>query len=170
LLLPHQLRRLTHWWLKLLGFVLTWRSADMKEHFVIDPLISKRQQLLLATQLCRMVLKVCFEFPYCIAVVCYVNPCPSLPSLPVRVTTLAFYPLPPPASRTQMSGKRGSDPQVAHAKVPARYTRQAPFVFVAPRTVGNTWINKQALRCVSIPCTVELALFSDPNSFDRSTM
>lgn len=33
-------------------------SADMKEHFVIDPLIGKRQQLLLATQLCRMVLKV----------------------------------------------------------------------------------------------------------------
>lgn len=31
---------------------------DMKEHFVIDPLISKRQQLLLATQLCRMVLKI----------------------------------------------------------------------------------------------------------------
>jgi hypothetical protein len=36
--------------------------ADMKEHFVIDPLISKRQQLLLATQLCRMVLKVCIVF------------------------------------------------------------------------------------------------------------
>ena len=34
-------------------------SNDMKEHFVIDPLIGKRQQLLLATQLCRMVLKVC---------------------------------------------------------------------------------------------------------------
>lgn len=33
-------------------------SNDMKSHFVIDPLISKRQQLLLATQLCRMVLKV----------------------------------------------------------------------------------------------------------------
>ncbi|WPH02640.1 Hypothetical protein R9X50_00550500 [Acrodontium crateriforme] len=33
-------------------------SNDMKENFVIDPLISKRQQLLLATQLCRMVLKV----------------------------------------------------------------------------------------------------------------
>lgn len=31
----------------------------MKEHFAIDPLIGKRQQLLLATQLCRMVLKVC---------------------------------------------------------------------------------------------------------------
>ncbi|ORX99621.1 hypothetical protein BCR34DRAFT_124862 [Clohesyomyces aquaticus] len=30
----------------------------MKDHFVIDPLVSKRQQLLLATQLCRMVLKV----------------------------------------------------------------------------------------------------------------
>ena len=32
--------------------------TDMKENFVIDPLIGKRQQLLLATQLCRMVLKV----------------------------------------------------------------------------------------------------------------
>ena len=32
--------------------------SDMKKHFVIDPLIGKRQQLLLATQLCRMVLKV----------------------------------------------------------------------------------------------------------------
>ncbi|EEB08181.2 chaperonin-containing T-complex epsilon subunit Cct5 [Schizosaccharomyces japonicus yFS275] len=31
---------------------------DMKEQFVIDPLIGKKQQLLLATQLCRMVLKV----------------------------------------------------------------------------------------------------------------
>lgn len=31
--------------------------VDMREHFAIDPLISKRQQLLLATQLCRMVLK-----------------------------------------------------------------------------------------------------------------
>lgn len=39
--------------------------VDMKKHFVIDPLIGKRQQLLLATQLCRMVLKVrsnCFRF------------------------------------------------------------------------------------------------------------
>lgn len=33
-------------------------KIDMKEHFAIDPLIGKRQQLLLATQLCRMVLKV----------------------------------------------------------------------------------------------------------------
>ena len=30
----------------------------MRDSFVIDPLIGKRQQLLLATQLCRMVLKV----------------------------------------------------------------------------------------------------------------
>jgi len=36
--------------------------ADMREHFVIDPLIGKRQQLLLATQLCRMVLKVCENY------------------------------------------------------------------------------------------------------------
>ncbi|KAI8965089.1 chaperonin Cpn60/TCP-1 family [Daldinia sp. FL1419] len=33
-------------------------SNDMKQAFVIDPLIGKRQQLMLATQLCRMVLKV----------------------------------------------------------------------------------------------------------------
>jgi len=33
-------------------------NNDMREAFVIDPLIGKRQQLLLATQLCRMVLKV----------------------------------------------------------------------------------------------------------------
>src|SRR5699024_7415107 len=38
------------------------KKTDMKEHFVIDPLIGKRQQLLLATQLCRMVLKVCRLF------------------------------------------------------------------------------------------------------------
>lgn len=30
----------------------------MRENFVQDPLIGKRQQFLLATQLCRMVLKV----------------------------------------------------------------------------------------------------------------
>merc|ERR1711977_672927 len=33
-------------------------SNDMRDAFVIDPLIGKRQQLMLATQLCRMVLKV----------------------------------------------------------------------------------------------------------------
>ncbi|ETN39464.1 T-complex protein 1 subunit epsilon [Cyphellophora europaea CBS 101466] len=33
-------------------------SNDMRQHFVIEPLISKRSQLLLATQLCRMLLKI----------------------------------------------------------------------------------------------------------------
>lgn len=33
-------------------------SSNMKDAFVIDPLIGKKQQLMLATQLCRMVLKV----------------------------------------------------------------------------------------------------------------
>lgn len=37
---------------------LSTGSNDMRELFVIDPLIGKRQQLLLATQLCRMVLKI----------------------------------------------------------------------------------------------------------------
>lgn len=32
--------------------------ADMKKQFVYDPLISKRQQLLLATQVVRMILRV----------------------------------------------------------------------------------------------------------------
>lgn len=31
---------------------------DMKEQFVYDPLISKRQQFLLATQLVKMILKI----------------------------------------------------------------------------------------------------------------
>lgn len=43
--------------------MLTNGDVDMREHFVIDPLISKRQQLLLATQLCRMVLKVRIKPP-----------------------------------------------------------------------------------------------------------
>ena len=37
---------------------LTRLAADMKEQFVYDPLISKRQQYLLATQLVRAVLKI----------------------------------------------------------------------------------------------------------------
>lgn len=39
-------------------------SVDMKETFVVDPLIGKRQQLLLATQLCRMILKVSFSLVF----------------------------------------------------------------------------------------------------------
>lgn len=46
------------------------RVVDMREHFVIDPLIGKRQQLLLATQLCRMVLKVCVFFSSLLPLVC----------------------------------------------------------------------------------------------------
>ncbi|AAS53789.1 AFR418Wp [Eremothecium gossypii ATCC 10895] len=33
-------------------------SNDMKELFVVDPLIGKKQQILLATELCRMILKI----------------------------------------------------------------------------------------------------------------
>lgn len=36
----------------------------MKENFVVDPLIGKRQQLLLATQLTRMILKVRYHFSF----------------------------------------------------------------------------------------------------------
>jgi hypothetical protein len=80
----------------------------MKEHFVIDPLISKRQQLLLATQLCRMVLKVCIKSP----------------------SSLDFL------SALVMTGKRGSDARVVRAQVcgMARYTRQALLCFICCNT------------------------------------
>ena len=102
-------------------------SADMKEHFVIDPLISKRQQLLLATQLCRMVLKVC------IVIFCFVTyrrvshrislvsllSTPSLPdSLPSVQPRLSPPSLAYPLGLISMSGKRGSettDAQRLHA-------------------------------------------------------
>jgi len=38
--------------------------VDMKKQFVYDPLISKRQQYLLATQLVRAVLKIGKLFPF----------------------------------------------------------------------------------------------------------
>lgn len=37
---------------------LTHMHADMREQRVIETLIGKQQQLLLATQLCRMILKI----------------------------------------------------------------------------------------------------------------
>ena len=41
-----------------LGVDCMGKGSNMKDAFVIDPLIGKKQQLMLATQLCRMVLKV----------------------------------------------------------------------------------------------------------------
>jgi hypothetical protein len=38
--------------------VAPFLTVDMRDLFVLDPLIGKRQQFLLATQLCRMILKV----------------------------------------------------------------------------------------------------------------
>jgi hypothetical protein len=136
LLLAHHLPRLTHLWLELLGFVLTWRSADMKEHFVIDPLVSKRQQLLLATQLCRMVLKVCFEFLYRIVVVYYAKPCP-IPFIPPSPYHFAFNPClyEPRAHQCRGSGEASI---VTHASLPTRHTRQAPFVIVARSSILRT--------------------------------
>jgi len=93
----------------------------MKEHFVIDPLISKRQQLLLATQLCRMVLKVRIvtfpplfrnelsfvapHTPWCD------SPFPLSLPLPSRLCNLAlltFPPLRPSSGSIARPGKRGS--------------------------------------------------------------
>jgi hypothetical protein len=78
----------------------------MKEHFVIDPLISKRQQLLLATQLCRMVLKVCFtSVLYCVSLSAHFL---SLPHWDLRATALPLSSLASRMQRIQMSGKWGS--------------------------------------------------------------
>lgn len=102
--------------------------ADMKEHFVIDPLISKRQQLLLATQLCRMVLKVriCY-FLYCIvrSLQARLSLCP-FPIPPFLASRLHNRRTPFPASsiphlskpraHPQMSGKRRRCPRVAQLR------------------------------------------------------
>jgi hypothetical protein len=74
--------------------------ADMREQFVIDPLISKRQQLLLATQLCRMVLKV--RIKKSSSLFCNVS---SLVALHSWVYSLSRSSLPrsPPARATSLS-------------------------------------------------------------------
>lgn len=94
----------------------------MKEHFVIDPLISKRQQLLLATQLCRMVLKVRFQYlrrfvtmvsKHTALSVLIATPCPlslPIPSLPAACNRVCAF-LPCLLLRNQRTvrgtGKRG---------------------------------------------------------------
>lgn len=49
--------------LQFIADVLNVSESDMRKQHVYDPLISKRQQYLLATQLVRAVLKVSAEFP-----------------------------------------------------------------------------------------------------------
>ena len=48
--------------------------ADMKDQFVYDPLISKRQQYLLATQLVRAVLKIGPSFPQQVGPQAHIHP------------------------------------------------------------------------------------------------
>jgi T-complex protein 1 subunit epsilon len=106
-------------------------SNDMKEHFVIDPLISKRQQLLLATQLCRMVLKVCkvicYTFRY---IVPYFIPFPSfhltiLPSQnPLRLWA-------------SLSGKWGSDVMLVHTLHARTATNATCYVVSMSRITGH---------------------------------
>jgi hypothetical protein len=59
----------------------------MKEHFVIDPLISKRQQLMLATQLCRMVLKVRYLTPQFLLIISHMY-------LSLLILILQSHPIP----------------------------------------------------------------------------
>jgi hypothetical protein len=88
-------------------------AADMKEHFVIDPLISKRQQLLLATQLCRMVLKVRF-------LPCLIRVLIRRPALDHAPLALSSF----PCTLARRSGKRGSEA--------LRYTRRQIHAHHAP--------------------------------------
>lgn len=121
---------------------------------MIDPLISKRQQLLLATQLCRMVLKVCLKSRIVLCVfVTQHHPFQS----PSRLCHC------PPFS---MSGKRGSETTDAQAGALARYTRQTLCI------CGTLFDNMSAIE----PCFLHaflhtsLALFSSLNTRPRSTM
>jgi hypothetical protein len=170
LLLAHHLPRLTHLWLKLLGFVLTWRSADMKEHFVIDPLVSKRQQLLLATQLCRMVLKVCFEFPYCIIVICYADPypIPSIPPSPYYHPSLSV----PCLHQPRAHQCRGSGEATHSGTCEFARTLHSAGTLCFCRTSVPLAILGTPKPCIASPflAPFNLPLRSDPNSFDRSTM
>jgi hypothetical protein len=129
----------------------------MKEHFVIDPLISKRQQLLLATQLCRMVLKVCIISPYCIVASCMLRDVPlALPSVSVTVLPL-MHPLLSPSTLV-MTGKWGSDARVVHAQVcgMARYKRQAPLCITCCNT--DTLFVTQPRPCM--PSSIRALQFS----------
>jgi hypothetical protein len=90
-------------------------AADMREHFVIDPLISKRQQLLLATQLCRMVLKVRL-LPRLIRVLI------RLDDAPLALSSFARPSF--PCALARRSGKRGSEA--------LRYTRRQIRAHHAP--------------------------------------
>jgi hypothetical protein len=128
----------------------------MKEHFVIDPLISKRQQLLLATQLCRMVLKVCFV-PVFYPDHLLRPPLPQpLPFSMLRVTALPRFP-PRLADLAQSNiGEAGKRP---HASPLARYTRQAPSTCVTLHCRGDC-IYKLALH-FPFAFFVSLTLFSE---------
>jgi hypothetical protein len=93
-------------------------AADMREHFVIDPLISKRQQLLLATQLCRMVLKVRL-LPRLIRVLIRLDHAPPC-VIVVRPPLVPSF----PCALARRSGKRGSEA--------LRYTRRQIRAHHAP--------------------------------------
>jgi hypothetical protein len=63
----------------------------MKEHFVIDPLISKRQQLMLATQLCRMVLKVRYLSSFSLLIISHMY---LSFLIPTPISSLSSHPMP----------------------------------------------------------------------------
>jgi hypothetical protein len=103
----------------------------MKEHFVIDPLISKRQQLLLATQLCRMVLKVCIKSPYCIIASCMLRDDLLAPLLSVLPPCRFFIPCLPFSSRHDgEAGKRCTGRTRAGLRYGTLHAASAPVLYL----------------------------------------
>jgi hypothetical protein len=142
----------------------------MKEHFVIDPLISKRQQLLLATQLCRMVLKVCIISPYCIVASRTLRDVPlAIPS--IYVTTLPLlHPLAFLSSRHDgEAGKRST----GCTRAGLRYSRYSTLHAASvPRCNTDTSFVTRPRPCMPspTPCSFPHAITSGTNYLDRSTM
>jgi hypothetical protein len=160
-----------HWWLdhyKNRANVAFF--ADMKEHFVIDPLISKRQQLLLATQLCRMVLKVRIEkflsgfrtvfwslsfvvlhrHPWCC------TPFPAIPSsFPSRIVLPRFPCCIPCLSALENLQCRGSGE--ARPRIHGCYMQ---FALIATR--GHHLCHRCTSFCVSARVTSRILLFIVP--------
>jgi len=127
---PHHLHRLTHSWLKLLGFVLTWRFCRHEGALCYRPLDLEEATAVT----CNTVVQNGTQGMYHIFVLycrlSFVTTGPlAVPSVCVTPFRLSI----PCCSLFSLrflaiTGKRGSDPRVAHAQIcVACYTRQAPL-------------------------------------------
>lgn len=130
LLSPHHLRRLTHSWLKLLGFVLTWRYCRHEGALCYRPLDLEEATAVTCNTVVQNGTQGTYRISFCICRLSFVTTGPlAVPSVCVTPFRL-FIPCCSLFSLRVLAitGKRGSDPRVAHAQIcVACYTRQAPL-------------------------------------------